>query len=183
MAQLSVFVFITLDGYYKGLNEDISWHKHGPEESEFSEENLQSGNMLLFGRKTYEMMANFWPTPMAQELYPIVAAGMNKAEKIVFTKTLQKANWQNTRIISENIFDEIRKLKQIPGRNMTILGSGNLIGQLAEEGLIDAYQIMVDPVAIGDGTPLFKNIKSPLNLKLTGTRTFKNGEALLNYIP
>ena len=146
----------------------------------FSEENLRSGNILLFGRKTYDMMAQFWPTPMAQELYPIVAEGMNKSEKIVFSKTMQKADWQNTRIINENIFDEIRKLKQA-GRDMTLLGSGNLLKQLAAEGLIDSYQIMVDPVAIGDGTPLFKNIKSHLDLKLTSTRTFKNGEVLLNY--
>ncbi len=92
MAQLSAFTFIKLDGYYKGKNEDISWHQHGQEEGEFSANNLQSDNILLFGRKTYEMMANFWQSPAAYESFPEVAAGMNKSEKIVFSRTLKNAH-------------------------------------------------------------------------------------------
>lgn len=183
MSKLSAFIFITLDGYYKDLNESISWHQHGAEESEFSAENLQSGNILLFGRKTYEMMAGFWPTPIALEAFPMVARGMNKAEKIVFSQTIQKANWQNTRIVSENIFDEIKKLKQNSEKDMTLLGSGSILTQLAEAGLIDEYQIMIDPVALGSGTSIFQNMKSPLHLELTHTRAFKSGAILLCYKP
>ena len=81
MATLSSFTFLSLDGYYKGLNEDISWHRHGEEESQFSADSLQSGNILLFGRKTFEMMASFWPTEMAAQQFPDVAIGMNKSKK------------------------------------------------------------------------------------------------------
>lgn len=183
MRKLSSFTFITLDGYYKGQNEVINWHKHGAEEGEFSANNLKSGNILLFGRTTYEMMASFWPTQMAKDSFPLVAEGMNKAEKIVFSKTLQKANWDHTRIISENMIEEVQKLKQQAANDLTLLGSGSILKQLAEAGLIDEYQIMIDPVAIGNGTPVFQNLKHQLDLKLTNTRTFKSGVILLSYHP
>lgn len=183
MRKLSAFTFITLNGFYKGTHEDISWHKHGREEADYSAESLQSENILIFGRVTYEMMASFWPTPMALESSPLVAEGMNRAEKIVFSATLENADWQNTRIISGGLIEAVKKLKQSPGNDMTILGSGSIVTQLAEQGLIDDYQIMVDPVAIGSGTPLFAGIPHPLNLKLISTRTFSSGVVLLNYRP
>jgi dihydrofolate reductase len=183
MRKLTTFTFISLDGYYKGQNQDISWHKHGAEEGEYSAESLKSESILLFGRTTYEMMASFWPTPMAFDSFPVVAEGMNKAEKIVFSRTLKKADWENTRIISENILDEVKQLKQYAEKDLTLLGSGSILAQLAEAGLIDEYQIMIDPVAIGNGTPIFKNINHQLDLKLISSRTFKSGVILLNYQP
>lgn len=183
MPKLSVFNFLTLNGYCKGVKEDISWHRHGAEEGEYSAEGAQSDSVLLFGRVTYEMMAGFWPTPIAYESFPIVADGMNKSEKIVFSRTLKKAGWNNTRIVNKDIVGEVKKLKQTSGKNMTILGSGSIVTQFAEKGLIDEYQIMVDPVAIGDGATIFKGISHPLNLKLTTTRTFKSGVVLLIYQP
>ncbi len=181
MRKISSFTFITLNGCYKGSNEDISWHKHGEEEAAYSVESLKSMNILIFGRVTYEMMASFWPTPMAIETSPFVAEGMNKAEKIVFSKTLDKVEWNNSRLIKGDIIDEIKKLKQEPGNNMTILGSGSIVTQLAENDLIDEYQIMIDPVVIANGTPIFNNISSNLNLKLVSTRTFTSGVVLLCY--
>lgn len=109
MGKLTVFNFITLNGFYKGDNEDISWHQHGGEEAEYSEESLQSGSTLLFGRITYQMMESFWPTPMAAEAFPKVAQGMNQAEKIVFSKTLKKVKWNNSRLVKGNLIDEIKK--------------------------------------------------------------------------
>lgn len=184
MRKVSVFNFATLNGYFEGPKKgDISWHRHGGEEAEYSAESLKSGNTLLFGRVTYEMMVSYWPTPMAMENFPIVAEGMNKAEKIVFSRTLKKVAWNNTRLLKGNIVEEIKKMKQMHGKDMTLLGSGSILTQFAEQGLIDEYQIMVDPVAIGDGTPMFKGIKHQLDLKLTKTRTFKNGVVLLCYQP
>lgn len=182
MSKLTVFNFITLNGYFKGPNEDISWHKHGHQENEFAAESLKAGNLLLFGRVTYDMMASYWPTAMAKENDPGVADGMNSAEKIVFSRTLKKPEWENTRIIKDNILEEIKKLKQA-GKNMTLLGSGTIVTQFAEQGLIDEYQIMVDPVVIADGTPIFKNINRKLELKLTNSRSFKSGVVLLSYVP
>jgi dihydrofolate reductase len=182
MKKLSAFNFITLNGYLNGPDGDISWHRHGSEENQFAAESLQSGNSLIFGRKTYEMMAGYWPTPLAIQNDPIVAAGMNNAEKIVISKTLKSVTWNNTRIISENIVQEIKLLKELQGNNLTLLGSGSILTLFAENGLIDEYQIMIDPVAIGTGTSLFHEIRQPLNLKLTNVKTFKSGVVLLSYI-
>jgi dihydrofolate reductase len=184
MSKLTVFNFVTLNGYFKGPGGDLSWHRHGAEENEFAAGNLNSpGNILLFGRVTYEMMAGYWPTPEAIKNDPVVAEGMNKADKIVFSRSLKKAEWNNTRLVKDNIIEEVKKMKQLPGKDMTILGSGSIITQFAEQGLIDGYQIMVDPVALGDGTPIFKGISRRLELKLTTTNTFKSGVILLCYEP
>jgi dihydrofolate reductase len=183
MGKVSAFNFVTLDGYLEGPKRDISWHKADAEWTAYAVEGLKSGNILLFGRVTYELMASYWPTPIAINNDPVVAEGMNKAEKIVFSRTLKKVGWSNTRLVKGDIGEEIRKMKQTPGKNMTLLGSGSILTQLAEEGLIDEFQFKVDPVALGEGTPIFKNIKHRLNLKLTSTRTFKNGAVLLCYQP
>jgi dihydrofolate reductase len=183
MGKLYVFNFVTLNGCFEGPKGDISWHRHGAEENKFAAKNLKSGSILLFGRVTYEMMANYWPTPIAVKNDPIVAKGMNNAEKIVFSKTLKKVEWNNTRLVKSNIVAEIRKLKKTSGKNMTLLGSGSILTLFAEHNLIDEYQIMVDPVVIVKGTPVFKNIKNKLDLKLTRTRAFKSGVVLLCYKP
>ncbi len=181
MATLSSFTFLSLDGYYKGLNEDISWHHHGEEEGQFSADSLQSENILLFGRKTFEMMASFWPTEMAAQQFPDVAKGMNKAKKLAVSNTVQKVDWSNTEIISGDIIAQIKQLKQNSTKDITILGSGQLLTALAAENLVDEYGIMIDPVAIGAGSSLFKGLTTPLQLQLTGTRTFKSGVVLHNY--
>lgn len=182
MAKLSSFTFITLNGFFKGENEDISWHNHNSEAGKFANTASASDSILLFGRKTYEMMSSFWPSPMAAELYPIVAENMNKATKLVCSNTLKKADWNNTSIISGNMVEQIRKLKQTKRKEITILGSGSLISQLSGARLIDRYTIMLDPVAIGKGTSMFSGIQNNLDLKLTSSRVFKkNGILVLTY--
>jgi len=183
MSKVIAFNFVTLNGYYEGPKGDISWHRHGPEENEYAAENLKSGNTLLLGRVTYELMASYWPTPIAMKNDPIVAEGMNNAAKIVFSRTLKTVAWRNTRVIRDNIVEEIMKMKQMPGKDMTVLGSGSIVTLFAEQGLLDEYQIMVDPVVIGGGTSLFKDINQKLDLRLTMTRTFKSGIVLLCYQP
>ncbi|HEY9258851.1 dihydrofolate reductase family protein [Chitinophaga sp.] len=181
MSKLSVFNFISLDGYYKDLNNGIDWHVHGQEEGDFSAKSLGQNNILLFGRITYQMMASWWPTQNAIDAMPDVARGMNNAEKIVCSNTLKTADWHNTRIISGDIFTQLAAMKKTSGKDITILGSGNLTTQLAEAGLIDSYQIMIDPIAIGNGIAIFKDMQRQLKLKLTDTRAFKSGTVLLSY--
>jgi len=183
MGRLTTYNFISLDGYYKSLREDISWHKHGGEEADFSAESLQAGNVLLFGRATYQMMESFWPTPMAAQAFPLVAEGMNKAEKIVFSNTLKKADWSNTKIVSGDIIKAIKKMKKVPGKDMTLLGSGSVLTQLAEHDLVDEYQFMIDPIVIGKGTSIFKNLKQHLELQLIDSKKFQSGVVLLTYQP
>jgi dihydrofolate reductase len=181
MRTLNAFNFITLNGYFKGPQEDTSWHVHGGPESEYGINALKSGSTLVFGRTTYDMMSGYWPSPEALRNMPDMAKGMNAAEKIVFSGTLKKADWNNTTVITGNIIEEMIRMKQGAGPDMTILGSGSIISQFAEAGLIDTYQIMVDPIALGDGTPMFKGITKPLQLELVNTRTFKSGVILLSY--
>lgn len=182
MVQLNSFTFITLNGFFKGEHEDTSWHQHQGEAAKFADEASGSDNVLIFGRKTYEMMAGFWPSPMAHELFPIVAENMNKSRKIVCSNTLKKAEWHNTEIISGDIVSRLTELKNTSENNMTILGSGSLITQLTDAGLIDNYLIMLDPVALGSGTPLFGGLKNVCTFKLSSCKVFeKDGILLLNY--
>jgi dihydrofolate reductase len=128
-------------------------------------------------------MAAFWPTPAAKSSAPAVAEGMNKAEKIVFSRTLRSADWNNTRLVKDNMIETVKKLKSEPGKDMTVLGSGTIVTQLAEAGLIDEYEFMIDPVALGEGVPVFKGMKSKLDLKLVSSKVFKSGIVLLTYQP
>jgi dihydrofolate reductase len=125
-------------------------------------------------------MVSYWPTPAARENDPVVAERMNSLPKVVFSRTLAKASWSNTRLVKGDLATEVRKLKHEPGVGMAILGSGSVVSQLAQAGLIDEYQIVVKPVALGEGRTIFKQ---KLSLKLTQTRAFTNGNVLLAYEP
>jgi dihydrofolate reductase len=183
MPRINSYTFITLNGFYKGANDDISWHRHGGEESEHATEGLAGNGILLFGRKTYEMMSSYWPTPAAMEAAPDIANGMNSAEKIVFSRTLKQASWNNSRIINDNAVEEIKKLKQTGSKDMTILGSGSILTLFAQNNLIDEYQFMIDPVALGEGSTVLKNITKKLDLKLTKSKVYKSGVILVCYEP
>ena len=175
---------MSLDGYLEGPEKgDISWHRHGSEENAFAVEALKAGSTLLFGRVTYQMMAGYWPTPAGLKADPVMAEGMNNADKVVFSKTLDTAGWRHARLLKGELQEEIRRLKQMPGKDMTLLGSGSILTQLAEKGLIDGYELMIDPVVLGGGTPVFDGLKSKLDLKLTATRAFRSGAVLLSYAP
>lgn len=183
MSRLSVFNFLSLNGYYKGPGGDTSWHRHGAEENTYSHEMLDNGSILLFGRKTYEMMRDFWPTAAGYAYDPITAKGMNDAEKIVFSNTLQEAGWQHTRIVQGDIVAQVRAMKREGCKDMAVLGSGSIVNILAENGLVDEYQLMIDPVALPTGTPAFQGITHQLELRLIDTRVFKSGTLLLRYEP
>lgn len=181
MRKLFAFNMITLDGFFEGPNQDISWHNVDEEFNQFAIEQTSSLGTILFGRKTYEVMASYWPTESAIKDDPAVAGLMNSVPKIVFSRTLQKAEWNNSRLIKDNIAEEILKLKKQPGKEMAVFGSADLLSTLIELDLIDEHRIMVNPVVLGSGTPLFKDVKNRLNLKLIQSRTFASGNVLLYY--
>jgi dihydrofolate reductase len=184
MRKLIVFNHVTLDGYFVDRNGDMTWaHNQDAEWNAFAAENASGGGELVFGRITYEMMASFWPTPQAIQSMPIVAEGMNKTPKVVFSRTLDQAAWNNTKLVKGDIAAEVRRMKKEPGPGMAILGSGSIVSQLAQEGLIDEFQIVVNPVVLGKGRTMFDGINETLALKQTKTRTFGNGNVLLCYEP
>jgi dihydrofolate reductase len=180
---LSVFNLVTLDGYISGSGGDISWHRVDTEFQEYAEKNSTSGNTLLFGRVTYELLASYWQSSEALKDDPVVAKGMNSSPKIVFSRTLKKADWANTRLVTNDLLGEIRKLKQQSGKDLIIIGSGSIVSQLAQAGLIDEYQLLLNPVVLGKGKSMFEGVESRLTLELTRTRTFGNGNVLLCYEP
>jgi len=184
MRRLIVFNHVSLDGYFVDGKGDMSWaHAQDQEWNAFVQENASGGGELLFGRETYDLMASFWPTPGAIQHFPLVAERMNNAPKVVFSRTMDSAPWNNTKLVKDNIAAEIRKMKEAAGPGMVIMGSGSIVSQLALENVIDEYQIVVGPVALGGGRTLFEGIRQKLPLKLSKTRAFSNGNVLLCYEP
>ncbi|MFO0727657.1 MAG: dihydrofolate reductase family protein [Myxococcota bacterium] len=184
--RLSVYNQVSLDGFFKGPGDDTSWTHAGPPDPEvmrFVEENARGGGALLFGRKTYEMMASFWPTPAAAAQMPVVAKRMNEMPKLVVSRSLRTASWQNTRVLSGDLVTEVRKLKAEPGPGLTILGSGSIVGPLLEAGLIDAVDLLVYPLLLGRGTSMFQGLERPVPLELVREKSFPSGKVFFSFAP
>jgi dihydrofolate reductase len=182
MPKLVVYNAVSLDGYFSDADGDMSWaHKQDPEWQGFVSENASGGGQLLFGRVTYDLMASFWPTPLAARSNPLVVERMNALRKFVFSTTLDKVSWNNTTLLKGELATEVRKLKQQPGPNIVIMGSGSIVAQLADAGLIDEYQIVLNPLVVGSGRTLFEGVKRKLPMKLARSRAFGNGNVVLFY--
>jgi len=184
MRKLIVFNHMSLDGYFTDAKGDMSFARNPIPDAEwdaFVAGNAGGGGVLVFGRVTYELMAGFWPTPFAAESMPHVAKQMNNLPKVAFSRTLREVSWNNTKLVKSDMVGEIRRMKNEEGEDMVIFGSGSIVSQLTQEGLIDEYQFVVDPVALGKGRTMFEGIKERLTLRLTRSRTFGNGNVLLCY--
>jgi dihydrofolate reductase len=182
--KVSVFNSVSLDGYYTDANNDYTWAHKGaddPELMEFTKANAQGANALVFGRVTYDVMVSWWPTPAAAKAMPEVAKGMNAAPKYVFSRTLEKADWSNTTLLKGDPATEIARIKKTPGPDMTLLGSGTIIAQLAEARLLDEVQLLVCPVVLGAGKSQFAGLTGKPWWTLLRSRTFKNGRVFLAY--
>jgi dihydrofolate reductase len=175
---------LTLNGLFEGPDPwSLDWHNTDEEFNAFSVEQLNTIGTLLFGRATYQGMASYWPTPAAIESDPLVAEAMNSLPKIVFSRSLETADWNNSRLVKDHIADEITHLKQQPGKDLALLGSANLMSTLMRLNLIDEHRVMVNPVVLGRGTPLFQGVDDRLNLRLVSARPFTSGNVLLTYQP
>ena len=184
MRRLAVFNSVSLDGFISDAGGDLSWAykpTKDPEWTAFVAGNAKGGGELLFGRVTYDMMASYWTSPQAAENDALVAERMNALPKVVFSRTIDKAPWSNTRLVKGDPAREARRLKAESGRDMVILGSASIVSQLAQENLIDEYQVVVIPVVLGGGKSMFAGVSSRPSLKLAGCREFKNGNVLLRY--
>ena len=184
MRQLAVFNNITLDGFFTDMknNMNLFHRENDPEWEKFATENASARNAtLLFGRRTYEMMKSFWPTEEAKKVMPEVASAMETMEKIVFSRTLKDPGWSNARIISGNLTDEVRKLKQETGKNLLIMGSGSIVSQLTKERLIDRYTMVIWPIVLGAGRTMFEGVDDVISLQKVDQRTFANGNIVATY--
>jgi len=183
MRKLFLFNFITLDGFFEGPGHDISWHNVDAEFNEFAVQQLDEIGTLLFGRVTYELMAGYWPTPTGIEDDPVVARMMNTMEKVVFSRSLTKAEWSNTRLVKENAGKEVERLKQQTGKDIGIFGSANLAAEFIRLGLVDEFRLMVNPVVLGKGVPLFNQPINELLLQNERVKLFRSGNVLLCFRP
>jgi len=175
---------VTLDGYFEGPGKgQIDWHNVDAEFNTFAMDQLNATGMLLFGRVTYEGMASYWPTPTAIANDPEIAHAMNAIPKAVFSRTLDKADWSNTRLVKQDAPQTVAKLKQEPGKAIGLFGSADFAATLTAHGLIHEYRLMVNPVVLGSGIPLFKQARDRLSLKLLSVRPFNSGNVLLTYTP
>lgn len=187
MRKIIVFNFVTVDGFFAGPKGDIDWHNFDAEVGAFSTEQMKSLGALIFGQTTYELMASYWPTPEGIKSGSIVAEIMNSIPKIVFSKTLKEVAdgpvWKNVQVFHEIKPEEILKMKEEKGKDIAIFGSGTIVQQFTNLGLIDEYRLMINPLILSDGKLLFKDIRNKLNLKLLSTKVFQNGNVLLCYEP
>lgn len=137
---------------------------------------------FLFGHTTYDMMNAFWPTPQAQQTAPQIAKVMNERQKFVASHSAFDPGWQNVTVLSGNdVVAQIKALKDGPGKTIGVFGSNQLCVSLIEAGLLDELQLILNPVALGDGTPLFKGLSKPHNFTLAETKKFKSGQLLLTF--
>lgn len=181
MRRLIMWNLVTLDGFFEGPKSwEIDWHNYvwGDELERYSLEQTKSVGMLLFGRVTYEGMAAYWSSERGE-----IADFMNTVPKIVFSRTLEKAEWNNTRLVKDNAVGEVSRLKQESGKDLFIFGSANLSASFMQHGLIDEYRLGLTPVILGRGNPLFKTMPERMKLKLVEARPLESGCVILRYQP
>jgi dihydrofolate reductase len=189
MGKVTAFIHVSVDGFFAGPNGEIDWFKEGqqdPEYNAYTHEQSQSGSTLIFGRTTYGMMKSYWPTREAIKADPEMARIVNQSPKLVFSRTLRRVEegptWKNVELAHEIDPADIRKRKKGARGGFTILGSGSIVQQFANNGLLDEYTLVVVPIVLGKGKSLFKGVKKT-QLKLDESRSFKNGLAVLTYRP
>lgn len=192
MRRIVMINWVSVDGFFAGPNGEIDWMVRDPEvdkalrepgPGETASTAAGPGTMLL-GHTTYTLFENSWPPiardPNAPEALHKLAEEINQMTKLVFSKTRQEVTWENSRLFHGNLIEEVKKLKQEDGTDIIIFGSGTIVQQLTGEGLIDEYLMVVTPVVLGKGKPLFKDVNK-LNLRLLQARDFKSGNLLLRY--
>ena len=185
MRNVVLFMHLSLDGFAAGPNGELDWMSYDEELEKYAEGVVSTVGAALYGRVTYQMMESYWPTVLknsSSTKHDIDHAHwIEKISKVVFSKSLNKVEWNNTRLIKDNIAEEVSKLKQQPGKDLVIFGSPGLAQTFMRLDLIDEYRLTVNPVVLGIGKPLFKDIRDRINLKLLETKTLLSGVTGLHY--
>lgn len=184
MRKTKAFLMTSLDGYYEGEKAwDIDWHNVDAEFNELAMQQLDAADYLVFGRATFQGMAEYWPSPAGIKDDPEVASRMNSAKKIVVSRTLEESDvtWANTRLVRDP--QDLALLRKESGKDLLVLGSSVLTTALIELGLLDELGIMINPVLLGAGNSLASSARGRIALKLLRTREFGNGNVLLTYEP
>ena len=185
MRKIISFMHISLDGFVAGPNGEMDWIKVDEEIFDFVGKRISEGDTALYGRVTYQMMENYWPTagdnPAATKHDIEHSKWYNKVHKVVLSKTMKEAGLTNTKVINDNLSDRINEIKQQAGKDIALFGSPTATHSLIQLNLIDGYWLFVNPIILGQGIPLFVDIQDKIKLKLLTTRQFTNGVTELNY--
>ena len=194
MRPIVMFNHVTADGYFAGVDGNLDWMTHDDEVDKAAMASGPEVDTFLFGRRTYELFQSFWPHalenptasaphgggPMSEE-QRAMAVGLNEMKKLVFSRTLKEATWKNSQLVRELDPRAIEAMKQKPGKGMLLFGSGSIVSQLTQHGLIDAYTLVVSPIFLGTGKSLLKDVSRSVKLKLIDARTFHSGSVMLQY--
>jgi len=196
MRRIVAFNRVSADGYFAAGDGGLGWAVPDPELDRAAADNLSGRGTLLFGRRTYEMFESFWPgalgdgdtspDPHAEgrrspEIHAI-AVWINEAEKIVFSRTRTEVPWRNSRLIPQFDRAEVEALKRGPGGDIMLFGSGTIASQLTAHGLIDEYQFIVNPLLLGSGHSLIREVPKSLELELVEAKAFPSGNVRLRYV-
>lgn len=191
MRKVVVSIFLSLDASFEGPNKELDWHVWDNEMEKYMSDFLNNVDAILLGRVAYQLLADYWPVAIPKptmprnpgEEHPLIIEKMNSLPKIILSKTLEKVEWKNSRLIKEDVKKEILKIKQQPGKDLVLFGGADIASTLLQLGLIDEYRIILNPVVLSNGRPFFKDIKEQLSLRLLKTRTFSCGNVILYYQP
>ena len=195
MRRIVMFNRVTADGFFAGANGGLEWVVPDREVDKAGAEAIPGFDTILFGRRTYELFEGFWPhalddSPTAPDPHDAgrrspevraMAIGLNEMTKLVFSGTLKEVTWRNSRLLHKLDPREIEAMKREPGKNMIVFGSGSIVSQLTQHGLIDEYQFVVSPVLLGNGRPLLSDLSTRVRLDLQEAKAYSSGNVMLRY--
>jgi dihydrofolate reductase len=184
--RLFVSMMTSLDGFIEGANRELDWPVESDEFTRYCDEMLDDTDLMLFGRVSYEMMVQYWPNAETNPASPadaLIAPRMNRCDKLVLSRTLEHATWPNTRIVRDDVPGTIAALKRQPGKDIAVFGGAGIIASLTRARLVDEYRVIVNPVVLGRGTPLFKDVDTRMNLQLARITTLGPQVVMLTYRP
>ncbi|HTN69468.1 MAG TPA: dihydrofolate reductase family protein [Methylomirabilota bacterium] len=196
MRRIVMFNWVSADGYFAGPGGDLDWVVPEEEQAKMAAKDISGFDTVLFGRRTYEMFEAFWahlvvddsgtvPDPhhpgRRSSEHGAIAIALNKMTKFVFSKTLTDLGWRNSRLLREFDPRQIETIKGQPGKDLIVFGSGSIVSQLTQHGLIDEYQFVVCPILLGSGRPLLSGVSKRLRLDLLEVKEFRSGDVMLRY--
>jgi dihydrofolate reductase len=196
MRRIVMFNWVTADGYFAGPAGDLDWVVPDEEQARMAAKDISGFDTVLFGRRTYEIFEAFWrhtfvdnsgtvPDPhhpgRRSLEHAAIAIALNKMTKLVFSKTLRDVTWRNSRLLRNLDPREIETMKEQPGKDLIVFGSGSIVSQLTQQGLIDEYQFVVCPILLGSGRPLLSGVSKRLRLDLLEAKEFRSGDVMLRY--
>lgn len=186
MSKLIVSMMTSIDGFIEGPDRALDWTIESPDFNAYCDDMLNNADTMLFGRVSYDMMVRYWPAAEAKpkdEWERVFARRMNTLPKIVVSRSLARAEWNNTRVVSDRLEEEIRALKQRAVKDCFVFGGAGIISTMRQLRLVDEYRVIVHPVVLGRGMPLFTDVEERFGLQPLGSQRFDSGVVVLYYRP